>query len=554
MADVYNPDQDEDSQKTPGQIQQVPSGMGAAPAGGVGQSGGGQTVSGTGQGGQSQQSGSGRFTNIQKYLKANEGNQIGQQLGQKVQEEAATPMSQIGAARDQLQTNLKSEQDRLGQSGDLFNRINQYATSQPAQQQQGQTPQPPPQLSDADYAAFAQYRQGQANVPGVDNMQDLEAGANKITDLSNAAGSEQGRFGLLNQFYGRPTYNTGQQRLDQLLLQNNPTQAKALQTGAAQANQDAQAQLGALKTMQTEGTTDLANKVSAAQTGAQSLIGDESQGTGLLGGLVGQIKSETSAKQGQADAARAALTAALSGKGFGNQEEADKAMAAVQAAGIDPSQYQTYDISKNANFRPEQFLNNLNINENNVASQDERAKLGALYKLAGTENPTFLQGEAQAAVDPSTLLNSKALQQASLQRKNEYGSAVNAYGSTGDFSKALTSGKLSPSNTINNLVKYGLSPENAQRLLGSKEFAGQPGGPGMHANVQTLDQNIQYAPGLQEQLNTALAGAAAAAKQQYGVGTTLKDLLSKYQTIPTQGTNLASVPKATGPAGQIGLL
>lgn len=587
MADVYNPDQEEENQ--PGQVQQVPGGSMGAPEPGGSQPGAGQTMAGTGQGGQGQQRGSGRFTNIQKYLKANQGSQIGQDLGQKVQDEAKTPLSQMGTARDELQQNLKTEQDRLGSAGDLFGRINKQFGQQTPQQSQGQggmmyaggqapgpnnvegnrgggsqqgllqSQQTPSALTDQDYASFAQLRQGQAAAPEVGNLGELEAGTSKIGQLAQQAGTEQGRFGLLNQFYGRPTYNTGQQRLDQLLLQGNAGQAKALQSGAQQAGQQTAAQLAALKGMQTQGASDIASQAAARQQEAQGLIGSEAvgegAGTGLLGGMVDTIEGRAASSQSDADELQKYLSQALGG-GM-DPGSSQKAMELAKKAGLNLDQ-QLYGVGT-SEFRPERFLQQQKATAESVASDDERAKLSSLYKLAGKDQ-NFLTGPQTDKFNLGKVLNQGELDRVSGVTKQQYEAQYNPRAqeleALSNLQKAYTGSGGDYGQTMDALKKATpyLDPRLVNELMDTKEL-GQARAGGAHYERRYLNDvlmgngwdnsNLDYFGGAR---NKALTDQTAALKRQYGAGNTLKDLLEKYKSIPMSGTQ-GTVQQAAGPNG-----
>jgi hypothetical protein len=66
-----------------------------------------------------------------------------------------------------------------------------------------------------------QIQQQIGDVDIMDYTQPVQSQAQKLQEMAEAAGTEQGRFGLLRQTFGRPgeRYTTGQQRLDELFLQ-----------------------------------------------------------------------------------------------------------------------------------------------------------------------------------------------------------------------------------------------------------------------------------------------------------------------------------------------
>jgi hypothetical protein len=398
---------------------------------------GAPTAQGTGAGGQSQQRGSGRFTNIQKYLKANQSNTMGQQLGQKVEEEAQTPLSQIGTAREDVQNKLAQENQRLSQADQLFDKVNKFTGKQMLTQDQynaspmdlrvkepgkiyTQAFQPASydeytnwfnqnnaQLADQDFDAFGKIRQGLTDAPKIENMTDLNMGAQKVADLAQAAGTEQGRFGLLNQFFGKPTYNTGQQRLDQLLLQGNPAASKELSQKTSGINKQTQAQLNALKGMYDSGLTSLADLTAQKQKAAQDLLGQEvigeEQGTGLLGGLADSLESRVKEQtQSQAENYKR-LVDLFSGTRYQSEQDGSKVMDLLRNHGVDLSK----DIYLPEGVSPQTFLKPAQqANIAAVAKDDERARYLALQKLAGNSAPTLFNGKEQiGGFDPNAVFN-----------------------------------------------------------------------------------------------------------------------------------------------------
>lgn len=532
MPDIYNPNQqnqDDEENQMPGTSAPMSTQSSTITPGAA-------TAMGSGAGGQ-RQTGSGRFANLQKYIQANQGTNLGQQTAAKIGQQAQQAQTQIGQQGQQLESQIGGERQRLGQGAEsLFQSIRDN----------------PVEAAGQGLQEFSRLRTGQANAPQAD-LNQAQQQAQNVQQLAQQAGSEAGRFQLLKQFYGTPTYTTGQQRLDQLLLQASPDQARSLQSGAQQAQQQTMNALQQLQQQQTAGQQEIATLAQQRAQQAQELIGSEQDKTGLLGGLVGDIQGRTEQQQKQAELIKTALTNALSNKGFESDQQYNDALAALTSAGINPQSFKVYDLARNANFRPEQFVSNVNITPEAVASEQDRARLQSLYKLAGIESPTFLQGPAQPKADLSKVLNTQALQEASQKRKAEYETTAKPFGNRQEFMQAILSGKYSPQETVNTLVKYGLSPQIASQIMQSEEFAGKPGGPGMHAATRNLAGTLgvgEYGSAVDQALKNALAGT----QQQFGVNNTLKDLIQRYGSIPMSGTSqFQPTPIATGVGGKIGL-
>lgn len=185
--------------------------------------------------------GSGRFTNLQKYIQANSGagERIAGQVGKEVQKDVSKEQqqsqdyySQLGKAVTQAQDVAKQGQGFTQQLGDIGSQI------QGAGYQQG-ADIGTQAVEKTGLDAITQFTQN----PNFQEFQNIQAGrgidetllgmrqaqaARESQQFLEAAqqaqsnlGSEAGRFDLLRKTFGgaaRPGYTTGQQRLDQALL------------------------------------------------------------------------------------------------------------------------------------------------------------------------------------------------------------------------------------------------------------------------------------------------------------------------------------------------
>jgi hypothetical protein len=223
--------------------------------------------------GQQQAGSSGQFQNLHKFIQANNPGQFGQQFQNKVGQVAQQGQQAIGQAATQFKT-------QAGQAGQQLNQVGQGV------QQAGTG------LNSNDDTAFntatgqlgaglnAKY-EGPQNLANQDQLalQAQQAGA-----IGNAAGTDSGRFALLQKFFNKPTYNAGQGRLDNLLLSGqtgalNQVRQQGRQVGSqlSQAQQEAAAQAGSLG----QQATDIQNQ-------AQGL------GSNVATGLEGGLKADAS--------------------------------------------------------------------------------------------------------------------------------------------------------------------------------------------------------------------------------------------------------------------
>lgn len=149
---------------------------------------------------------SGQFTNIQGYLGANkeQAQTMGANLVNKVETGAQQAQSDINNFANEKQT---------------VNTVNpnQYLAN-------------PAAANKTEYQALRQTGgyTGPNDLSQTQNFQKASASAQKASDLVKNSGTEEGRMNLLQQTYQRPTYSRGMQKLDQVLLQNDPTSKQNL--------------------------------------------------------------------------------------------------------------------------------------------------------------------------------------------------------------------------------------------------------------------------------------------------------------------------------------
>jgi hypothetical protein len=287
MPFVFDPNLEDKDQDTA----QGAGGQAAAPA----MTGGGETFSGSGADGPAQpqsampqsqkgtsKAGSG-FVNLDSYLKANQGNQFGQQFVGKVKGDVTQAQQGLGDVKNTFNT-------AVTQAGKPALELTQ------AQQMLDNAGKPDAQL---DPNAFQSAYNQQYTSPGA--AQAAQAGANSIqtaAQRAKATGTEGGRFALLDQYFGRPQYGFGEKSLDNLLVQRDNRVGSQLQGERSRAqnlgqeakafgvdaiNQDAQARAGvdtnrdavrnAWQTANSGFESDLGNRVNQWNTDRDALYG-----------------------------------------------------------------------------------------------------------------------------------------------------------------------------------------------------------------------------------------------------------------------------------------
>lgn len=234
--------------------------------------------------------GSGRFTNLQKYIQANQGagQRIAGQVGQNVQkeltkeqQEAQDYYGKLGQAVQEAkgvaaQGGQFSQQ--LGQMGDIIGKqtLGEDSTYQDMQSLRSQE-QPLSSIEqfvqDPSFKQFQEIQAGRGIDESLLGLRQAQAAREAGQYLSEAEktqqalGTEGGRFNLLRQAFGgasRPGYTVGQQRLDQALL---------AQSGLGGLRRDIGQQVGQAKTLAGQ-TGQQAGEVSRLATQEAGLMQD----------------------------------------------------------------------------------------------------------------------------------------------------------------------------------------------------------------------------------------------------------------------------------------
>lgn len=270
-----------------------------------------------------QQRGSGRFTNIQKYVQANQGagqrmaGDIGKQVG-KSQQQLAGTLEQTGGFNKSIQ----QERDRIAGASNIVSQIQSLVGPEQQQQQVkdvsafrvgGFTPESAGRPQGEPQAAqpvqpnaaeqllkqqdeIARLRTGQTQAGDIEQKsQDLFGKAQQqlgqVGQLAEFAKTEPGRFELLRQTYARPTYSSGQRRLDQVLLQNTGggKVLGELQKGLGQQVKQSGEQLKSSQAEVGSGLADIQDRAASAK----GRISD------ALAGETGQLQSNLETRRQQ---------------------------------------------------------------------------------------------------------------------------------------------------------------------------------------------------------------------------------------------------------------
>lgn len=189
------------------------------------------------------------YTNIQRILQANKSNPLGSTVAGGVQQAGSQARGAIQQAGNQFRQEEQTEKNRLGQESQRADRVLGDVTK----------------ASDEDINAFEGIRGGLSKGPTeIKNLDEIRQKAFEAERLGSAAGSEAGRYGLLQRFVGgNKQYTGGQQRLDSVLLGQTASpqlrQARKASVGLSnQAEQEARAAIESGKVLQGQ-AKELAN-------------------------------------------------------------------------------------------------------------------------------------------------------------------------------------------------------------------------------------------------------------------------------------------------------
>jgi hypothetical protein len=314
-------------------------------------------------------SGSG-FQNLDKYLQANNAKDFGGQFTGKVQNELTNAGTQMQGAGEQFKSQVAGANPNLASQSQISQAIANPET--------------------ADKEQFAQWRDQQYTGPN--SLADSEdawnkywSGTQKAGNVAKGLNSEAGRFGLLDQYFGRPSYSSGEKGLDNYLLQNSGSgrDLRGIQKGVSD-----------LQTQGTKGAESLGNlattKAGLVNQNRQDVRGAigindagqtiRGQGAGALGSLEDQIQSGYENQLKSGTALKGSIPESLKTGQFSQEE--------LNSLGLKPGQ-QTWNLNLDDYYTPQP-----DVTLSQSASPEERARHEALSQLAGVPN-SFL-GEAPA--------------------------------------------------------------------------------------------------------------------------------------------------------------
>lgn len=239
--------------------------------------------------GQQPSSGSGRFTNLQKYIGANasSGDRLGAKIGENFNNKLNQDSTKVKDQNSQIAENINKGKETLNQGNEFKSQLgnigNDLSTFQNMENR-------------GNFDKAGQAAQAFTQAPNFNQFQTIQSGAGIDNDtLTNAQASalaagqglntytqnqlnnintETGRYNLIKDSFGnKKNYSSGNARFDQLFLQNAPNVVNNLQNQMNQGNLTTKQLLTDLGTQGTNINnllSDESNLVSGINTQAQA--------------------------------------------------------------------------------------------------------------------------------------------------------------------------------------------------------------------------------------------------------------------------------------------
>lgn len=363
----------------------------SGPSGGIINTGAGSTNQAPGQ-----PTHSGAFTNINQYIDANrdQGAGLATDLAGKIGTTAENAKGELSGLQNDFnsQVDKGSVQRDQGWVSDAVK--NPTATANDPNQLQRFTNMRTAQYTGpTDLTAQSNYGQTQ---------NDLQNAQNSVDDTK----TESGRFSQLQKNFATPTYNRGQQRLDQSILQNAPEARTTLENlqnqysginGMLNPAVEASQQKATQAKQDTQGAAqDVQNALFDPTTGA---LPQFQQGLDARVASAKQNAMDQYTKDQQAFANGTVDDETLSRYGF-NPDQQSQFRDLLGRSVATPSQNGTVVEQKlgHPSFDFSKYLGTPNVgmlNDENVATADDYSNYTGLAKLAGID-PTLLRNSALA--------------------------------------------------------------------------------------------------------------------------------------------------------------
>jgi len=324
------------------------------------------------QGGADQPSKSGSFTNLQSYLDAN----AATEFGQKVAGDVEGDVQGARQAQDTAEQGFKQAADTGSYQTDqgLLDRVGSDAVGLAA--------------DETEAARFKALRDAQYKGPNaLEDREELYNPAQQKTaeasELAGLTGSEGGRKALLDRFYGagvgKYDYTSGEKKLDNLLIQNDPGARQAFEGVRGQA-EETSGRFSKIEDALKNYAQSKAEETAQARAAARGAIGIDEQGQlvegqGALGAAYGGIDKAFQDRSALQSKQLAELNKAFKTGDYRKLDPKLKAMVGIGGG-----------TGSLFNVDPSKYLSATKLSAPGTSSEEQGAQLQALSSLADVES------------------------------------------------------------------------------------------------------------------------------------------------------------------------
>lgn len=307
---------------------------------------------------------SGQYQNLNSYLDANKDSGFGGQFTGKLNESVAG----ANQAQDTSGQSFKQKSDQ----GSTYDNPS-YTSS--IQQDPTTFAKDANNVSGFKNQLNAQYKGPYSYADDASDYQSAYGATQKAQSETQAAQSEPGRFALLNNYFGKPTYNQGQKSLDNLLIQGDQTTQQGIEQARQNANQSAANFQGQEKDLGNYAAANL-GRTEAAKKSAQSALGLNSDGTfsDTSDYKTQQNKLSKEATDFNAQTSKDAQKLAA----FGTFNQPD--LGVWQGGSPNSTGYNDQNFY---GLSPDSYMNYTDANSQNVNDPATKARINALEQLSG---------------------------------------------------------------------------------------------------------------------------------------------------------------------------
>lgn len=341
--------------------------------------------------------GSGRFTNLQNYIGANQGagDRLAQGINGNLNRSSADDKQKTETQASSVREGIESAQNKLNTGSGYLNQI-------------GQNNFNANDITDnADKLnEFTNFRTNQAVDPNTlkTNLAGAQAQSaqyqNVLQNQANQANTESGRFNLLkNAFNGgsaaQNPYSAGQQRLDQLFLQSGGNNGVQTIQNNIKNNLSAASDMNAGINAFGGQINDVGNNASTLASNLQNKTGELE--TGYINNLQNQVAGVNAGRDTSRDQYQRFFNG-VTGHDPSNPLNQDL----LNSSGLKQGE-QTFNVLNNPLLTSDKYVNFDNRNANDyhdIATSQDVNRYGALSKLAGIDPGKLSQ--TGMLVDPAT--------------------------------------------------------------------------------------------------------------------------------------------------------